>query len=72
MAVGAAAPDPVLVVGRAKSGSFDLKAFLPEVLARAKGKGGGSPDLAQVAGESPEAIEEAWRWAAAALAEQIG
>ena len=67
-AVGAEGPDPVLVLGRAKSGSFDLKSLLPELLARSRGKGGGSPDLLQVAGESAESIRDAWSWAAERLA----
>jgi alanyl-tRNA synthetase len=72
VAVGAEAPDPVLVVGRAKSGSFDLKTLLPELLARSRGKGGGSPDLLQVAGESAESIRDAWASAAEKLASEIG
>jgi len=71
VAVGAEAPDPVLVVGRAKSGSFDLKTLLPELLARSRGKGGGSPDLLQVAGESAESIRDAWSWAAEKLGREI-
>ena len=69
--VAAAAPDPVLVLGRAKSGSFDLKTLLPELLARSRGKGGGSPDLLQVAGESAETIAETWRWASETLRGEI-
>jgi alanyl-tRNA synthetase len=71
VAIAAGAPDPVLVLGRAKSGGFDLKSLLPELLARSRGKGGGSPDLLQVAGESAAAIEDAWRWAVEALGRQI-
>ena len=60
---GAAAPDPVVVVGRAKTLGGDLKALLPGLLERARGKGGGSPDLVQVAAADAAAAEEAWRWA---------
>ena len=70
--LAARAPDPVLVLGRAKSGSFDLKSLTPELLARCRGKGGGSPDLLQVAGESAEAIGETWRWAVETLRREIG
>ncbi len=67
VAVGAAAPDPVIVVGRAKAGSADLRALLPELLQRARGKGGGSPDLLQVAAQDAERAQEAWRWAGEAV-----
>lgn len=72
VATAAAAPDPVLVLGRAKSGAFDLKSLLPELLARSRGKGGGNPELLTIAGDSAEAIEDAWRWASATLGEKIG
>ena len=68
-AVAAGTPEPTLVVGRAKSGSLDLKTLVPELLARSRGKGGGSPDLVTIAGESAESIEDAWRWACAKLGE---
>ncbi len=45
---GAGAPDPVVVVVRSKGAGPDLKAFLSELLAAARGKGGGSPDQLQV------------------------
>jgi alanyl-tRNA synthetase len=60
---GAAAPEPVVVAGRAKSGTADLKALLPGLLERARGKGGGSPDLLQVAAADAKAAEDAWSWA---------
>jgi alanyl-tRNA synthetase len=71
VAIGAASPDPVIVLGRAKSGSFDLKTLLPELLERTKGKGGGSPELLQVAAASDAAAKEGWRWAADALAGRL-
>jgi alanyl-tRNA synthetase len=69
---GAAAPDPVVVVGRAKALPGDLKAMLPSLLERARGKGGGSPDLVQVAAADATAAEEAWRWAGTEVAARFG
>jgi alanyl-tRNA synthetase len=44
------APEPQVVVGRAKAGPApDLKTLLPELLAATRGKGGGSPDLLTLA-----------------------
>ena len=64
----AAAPDPALVAGRAKRGGADLRAkLLPGLLERAKGKGGGSPDLLQVAAADAPSVAEAFRWASEAL-----
>ncbi len=46
----AIAPDPTLVVGRAKAdAALDLRTLVPELLAAARGKGGGSADLVTVA-----------------------
>ena len=46
----ASAPDPTLVVGRARSdATLDLRTLVPELLAAARGKGGGSADLVTVA-----------------------
>jgi hypothetical protein len=64
----AAAPDPALVAGRAKGGGTDLRLkLLPGLLERAKGKGGGSPDLLQVAAADAPSVAEAFRWASDAL-----
>ncbi|MGH7732057.1 MAG: alanyl-tRNA editing protein, partial [Candidatus Eiseniibacteriota bacterium] len=41
---GAASPDPVVVIGRTKALAADLRALLPALLERARGRGGGSPD----------------------------
>jgi alanyl-tRNA synthetase len=60
---GAGSPDAVVVVGRAKALAFDVKTLLPGLLERAKGKGGGSPDLLQVAAADAAAAEAAMRWA---------
>jgi alanyl-tRNA synthetase len=69
---GAAAPDPVVVIGRAKSGTADLKTLLPGLLERARGKGGGSPDLVQVAAADAGAAEDAWRWAHEQIQQLVG
>jgi alanyl-tRNA synthetase len=68
VAAGAGAPDPVVIAARAKSRGADLKALLPDLLAQAKGKGGGSPDFLQIAAADAASAEQAWRWAAARLA----
>jgi alanyl-tRNA synthetase len=60
---GAAAPDPVLIVGRAKTGAGDLKTLLPALLGRAGGKGGGAPDFLQLSASDPAAAEAAFRLA---------
>ena len=62
---GAGAPDPALIVARPKSGGGDLKGLLPELLARARGKGGGSPDFLQIAAADARSAEEAFQWASA-------
>jgi hypothetical protein len=67
VALGAAAPDPVVMVGRARSLAQDLRELLPGLLERAQGKGGGSPDLVQVAALDGGKAEQAWRWAVEAV-----
>jgi hypothetical protein len=62
-----AEPEPVIVCGRAKSGGADLRALLPELLAETRGKGGGSPDLVQIAPGDPTLAEPGSRWLAARL-----
>jgi alanyl-tRNA synthetase len=68
----AGAPDPTVVVGRAKALELDLRTLVPELLGHSRGKGGGSPDLVQIAAADTGAAEEAWRWASAALASRLG
>ena len=65
--VGAGGPDPALVVGRARGSAGDLRSLLPGLLERARGKGGGSPDLLQVAASDAAAAEAACAWAREAL-----
>jgi alanyl-tRNA synthetase len=57
---GAGAPDPVVVVGRAKGLDVDLRMLLPDLLAAARGKGGGSPELLQVAAAEAAGAEAAF------------
>jgi alanyl-tRNA synthetase len=63
VAIGAASPDPTIAIGRAKSGSGDLRGVLPGLLERARGKGGGAPDFIQVAASDAASAREAWEWA---------
>jgi alanyl-tRNA synthetase len=65
--VGAAAPDPALVVGRPKSGGADLRALLPPLLETTGGKGGGSADFLQVSAPDATAMERGWALAAERL-----
>ena len=67
VAAGAGAPEPAVIVARAKGEGADLKTLLPDLLQRAHGKGGGAPDFLQVAAADAQSAEEAWRWAAARL-----
>jgi alanyl-tRNA synthetase len=71
VAVATGAPDPTVVLGRRKALALDLRTLVPALLERARGKGGGSPDLVQAAAADPGAAEQAWRWAAAELAARI-
>ena len=71
VALGAAGPDPLVMVGRAKRLAADLRTLLPELLERAQGKGGGSPDLVQVAALDGGKAEEAWRWAVEAVRQAV-
>ena len=65
---GAAGPDPVVVVARAKGAGPDLKAVLPDLLAAARGKGGGSPEMLQVAAADAAGAEAAFALARDRLA----
>jgi alanyl-tRNA synthetase len=61
--LGAAAPDPVIVVGRGSGQGADARALLPGLMERAQGRGGGSPTLVQVGARDAACAEAAWRWA---------
>ena len=66
---GTKGPEPSLVVARAKANTaLDLKAFVPELLAAARGKGGGSPDMVTVAPADAAGVEAAF----ALAVERIG
>ena len=69
--VGAGAPDPCLIVARAKSARGDLKALVPELLARGGGKGGGAPDFVQLACADTRRAEETWQWATEAVTKAV-
>jgi alanyl-tRNA synthetase len=64
----AQAPDPVVFVGRAKGVAIDLRTLVPELGARGRGRGGGSPELVQVSAADRAAAEEAFRWAVSEMA----
>jgi alanyl-tRNA synthetase len=70
--VGAAAPEPVVIAGRARSLSGDLKTLLPGLIERARGKGGGSPDLIQVAAADAASAQQAWSWMKDEVAARFG
>jgi alanyl-tRNA synthetase len=72
VSIGAAAPEPVVVVGRAKRIPLDLKALVPELLERSRGRGGGSPDLVQAAAADAESARAAWSWSLTQLEERTG
>ena len=66
---GTTAPEPALVVARAKGGAgLDLRTIVPALLAAARGKGGGSPDMVTVAPADADAARAAFDAASAALA----
>jgi alanyl-tRNA synthetase len=67
----AAAPEPALVVARAKGSSaavaLDLRTLVPALLAAARGKGGGSPDMVTVAPADADGARAAFAAALEAL-----
>jgi alanyl-tRNA synthetase len=69
---GATAPEPTLVVARAKAGDAapDLRSLVPSLLAAARGKGGGSPDMVTVAPADADGARAAFEAAVAALAKR--
>ncbi len=73
--VGAAGPDPIVVVGRARApgaaSALDLRTLLPGLLERSRGKGGGSSDLIQASASDGEAAEKSWRWAQEAVRQAL-
>ena len=67
----ALAPDPALIVARAKSASADLKALLPKLLELAKGKGGGN-DFLQIAAADAASAKAAYEFAEAEIPKRDG
>ncbi len=66
---GTSGPEPALVIARAKSaGGPDLKAWVPELLALTRGKGGGSPEMITVSAADAAAAEAAFAWVRERLA----
>lgn len=65
--LGAAAPEPVVLAGRAKALAADLRTLVPGLLERSRGRGGGSPELVQAAAADGASAEAAWRWAVEAV-----
>ena len=62
-------PEPALVIARQKSlGAPDLKAWLPELLVMAAGKGGGSPEMLTLAPGDAAATTAAYEMARSRLA----
>jgi alanyl-tRNA synthetase len=63
---GTSAPEPAVVVG-VRRGTMDLRALLPELLALARGKGGGSPDMIQISAAAAASADACWKRAAEAV-----
>jgi alanyl-tRNA synthetase len=72
VAIAAGAPEPVVVLGRAKSLALDLKSLVAGLLERTRGRGGGSPDLIQSSAADAASAEAAWRWGAEELPKLLG
>ena len=68
----AAGPEPVVIGGRAKQGAVNLRDAVPELLAVAQGKGGGSPDLVQAAAADAAHAEAAFHWLTRWIGERLG
>ena len=61
-------PEPQVVVGRAKAdAAIDLRTLVPELLAAAKGKGGGSPDMITIAAADAASAKAAFEVAKSKL-----
>lgn len=72
VAAGCGAPDTAVIVGRARGSGPDLREWLPGLLERAGGKGGGSPELLQVGAGNAASAESASGWISAELAARTG
>jgi alanyl-tRNA synthetase len=65
--VAATAPEPVLVIARAKGPGLDLKLLADELRALSGGKGGGGSDYLQLGAADASRLEDAFARARAAL-----
>ncbi len=66
---GATSPEPSLVVARAKGeAAIDLRTLVPELLAAARGKGGGSADMVSIAPADAAGAQAAFAQACGRLA----
>ena len=65
--VAAGGPEPALLAARPKGAGADLRGFLPELLERSRGKGGGSPDFVQISAADVGSARAAWTWTSEAL-----
>jgi alanyl-tRNA synthetase len=63
------APEPVVIVARAKTHAGDLKAMLPGLLAVTRGKGGGSPEQLQLSAADADGARAGFEQARAQLAQ---
>ncbi len=72
VALGAAGPQPALVLARASSDPRDLRALAAELAERSGGKGGGSPSLLTFGASGPALARAAWEWAARHLEAPAG
>jgi alanyl-tRNA synthetase len=70
--LAAGEPEPLVIVGRAKGDGPNLREMLPAWLDRARGKGGGSPDLVQIAAGDASGASAAYHEARAALEAKTG
>ena len=59
---GTASPEPMVIAARARQGGLDLKGLVPGLLERARGRGGGSPELITVAAVDRECARAAYDW----------
>jgi alanyl-tRNA synthetase len=64
---GARGPEPALVLARAKGAPGDVRTLLPELLATAGGRGGGSPEMVQCSAASAAQADAAFALAVARL-----
>jgi alanyl-tRNA synthetase len=69
VALGAAAPQPALVLARAAALEADLRKLAEELAQRTGAKGGGSPSLITFGAADADKARAAWEWATGRLRE---